>query len=170
MDDFGTGYSSLSYLRSFPFDKIKIDRSFIKDIERNRDSAVIIKAIASLGQSLGIETTAKGSRRRAARAGAPRRLHRDAGLSGEPAAPAAEAADPHRAFPREVARRPSRPALRRQAGHRQSSACAGSGGREFLLRAQQWPTVLPHSNAAPAIWAVDGGGGIGTHSCADSPR
>jgi EAL domain-containing protein (putative c-di-GMP-specific phosphodiesterase class I) len=60
MDDFGTGYSSLSYLRSFPFDKIKIDRSFIKDIDRNRDSAVIIKAIASLGASLGIETTAEG--------------------------------------------------------------------------------------------------------------
>jgi diguanylate cyclase (GGDEF)-like protein len=60
MDDFGTGYSSLSYLRSFPFDKIKIDRSFIKDIERNRDSAVIIKAIAGLGASLGIETTAEG--------------------------------------------------------------------------------------------------------------
>jgi EAL domain-containing protein (putative c-di-GMP-specific phosphodiesterase class I) len=60
MDDFGTGYSSLSYLRSFPFDKIKIDRSFIKDIERSRDSAVIIKAIASLGQSLGIDTTAEG--------------------------------------------------------------------------------------------------------------
>ncbi len=60
MDDFGTGYSSLSYLRSFPFDKIKIDRSFIKDIDRNHDSAVIIRAIASLGQSLGIETTAEG--------------------------------------------------------------------------------------------------------------
>jgi len=60
MDDFGTGYSSLSYLRSFPFDKIKIDRSFLKDIDRNRDSAVIIKAIASLGTSLGIETTAEG--------------------------------------------------------------------------------------------------------------
>jgi diguanylate cyclase (GGDEF)-like protein/PAS domain S-box-containing protein len=60
MDDFGTGYSSLSYLRSFPFDKIKIDRSFIKDIDRNRDSAMIIKAIAGLGQSLGIETTAEG--------------------------------------------------------------------------------------------------------------
>src|SRR3954453_2482814 len=60
MDDFGTGYSSLSYLRSFPFDKIKIDRSFINDLDRNRDSAVIIKAIASLGSSLGIETTAEG--------------------------------------------------------------------------------------------------------------
>ena len=60
MDDFGTGYSSLSYLRSFPFDKIKIDRSFIKDIERNRGSAVIIRAIANLGASLGIDTTAEG--------------------------------------------------------------------------------------------------------------
>ena len=60
MDDFGTGYSSLSYLRSFPFDKIKIDRSFIKDVERNRDSASIIRAIAGLGASLGIETTAEG--------------------------------------------------------------------------------------------------------------
>ena len=60
MDDFGTGYSSLSYLRSFPFDKIKIDRSFIKDIERNRGSAAIIKAIAGLGASLGIDTTAEG--------------------------------------------------------------------------------------------------------------
>ena len=60
MDDFGTGYSSLSYLRSFPFDKIKIDRSFIQDLERNRDSEVIIRAIASLGASLGIETTAEG--------------------------------------------------------------------------------------------------------------
>jgi diguanylate cyclase (GGDEF)-like protein/PAS domain S-box-containing protein len=60
MDDFGTGYSSLSYLRSFPFDKIKIDRSFIADIERNGDSEAIIRAIAELGASLGIETTAEG--------------------------------------------------------------------------------------------------------------
>jgi diguanylate cyclase (GGDEF)-like protein/PAS domain S-box-containing protein len=60
MDDFGTGYSSLSYLRSFPFDKIKIDRSFIADIERNGDSAAIIRAIAELGASLGIATTAEG--------------------------------------------------------------------------------------------------------------
>ena len=60
MDDFGTGYSSLSYLRSFPFDKIKIDRSFIADIERNGDSEAIIWAIAELGASLGIATTAEG--------------------------------------------------------------------------------------------------------------
>ncbi len=60
MDDFGTGYSSLSYLRSFPFDKIKIDRSFIADSEHNRDSAVIVGAIANLGASLGIATAAEG--------------------------------------------------------------------------------------------------------------
>ncbi len=60
MDDFGTGYSSLSYLRSFPFDKIKIDRSFTRDIESTADSAAIARAVASLGASLGITTTAEG--------------------------------------------------------------------------------------------------------------
>ena len=59
MDDFGTGYSSLSYLRSFPFDKIKIDRSFIKDIER-RDAQEIVQAVAGLGSALGVATTAEG--------------------------------------------------------------------------------------------------------------
>ncbi len=60
MDDFGIGYSSLSYLRSFPFDKIKIDRSFIADIDSNRDNAAIVRAMADLGASLRIETTAEG--------------------------------------------------------------------------------------------------------------
>jgi diguanylate cyclase (GGDEF)-like protein/PAS domain S-box-containing protein len=60
MDDFGTGYSSLSYLRSFPFDKIKIDRSFVKDIVHQPDSLAIIRAITTLGRSLGIKTTAEG--------------------------------------------------------------------------------------------------------------
>ena len=60
MDDFGIGYSSLSYLRSFPFDKIKIDRSFIADIDTNRDNAAIVRAMADLGASLRIETTAEG--------------------------------------------------------------------------------------------------------------
>ena len=60
MDDFGTGYSSLSYLRSFPFDKIKIDRSFVHDIGANTDSQAIVRAIVSLGDSLGIKITAEG--------------------------------------------------------------------------------------------------------------
>jgi diguanylate cyclase (GGDEF)-like protein len=60
MDDFGTGYSSLSYLRSFPFDRIKIDRSFIRDISESNDSAAIVRAVASLGITLGMATTAEG--------------------------------------------------------------------------------------------------------------
>jgi EAL domain-containing protein (putative c-di-GMP-specific phosphodiesterase class I) len=60
MDDFGTGYSSLSYLRSFPFDKIKIDQSFIHDLKDNPDSIAIIRAVASLGKSFSIVTTAEG--------------------------------------------------------------------------------------------------------------
>ncbi|MGQ4273989.1 putative bifunctional diguanylate cyclase/phosphodiesterase [Terrihabitans sp. B22-R8] len=60
MDDFGTGYSSLSYLRSFPFDKIKIDRSFVSNLTHNPDSQAIVRAILSLGASLGITITAEG--------------------------------------------------------------------------------------------------------------
>jgi diguanylate cyclase (GGDEF)-like protein/PAS domain S-box-containing protein len=60
MDDFGTGYSSLSYLRSFPFDKIKIDRSFVKDLVHRSDCVAIVRAISGLGRSLNITTTAEG--------------------------------------------------------------------------------------------------------------
>jgi diguanylate cyclase (GGDEF)-like protein len=60
MDDFGTGYSSLSYLRSFPFDKIKIDQSFVRDLTERPDSIAIIRAVTGLGQSFGITTTAEG--------------------------------------------------------------------------------------------------------------
>jgi diguanylate cyclase (GGDEF)-like protein len=60
MDDFGTGYSSLGYLRKFPFDKIKIDQSFIRDLGENADSIAIVRAVAGLGRGLGIATTAEG--------------------------------------------------------------------------------------------------------------
>ena len=60
LDDFGTGYSSLSYLRSFPFDKIKIDKSFVQEIGQSREAMAIIRAITGLSSSLLIETTAEG--------------------------------------------------------------------------------------------------------------
>ena len=60
MDDFGTGYSSLSYLRKFPFDKIKIDRSFIRDLSENGGSMAIVRAVMDLGCGLGMSTTAEG--------------------------------------------------------------------------------------------------------------
>jgi EAL domain-containing protein (putative c-di-GMP-specific phosphodiesterase class I) len=60
MDDFGTGYSSLSYLRRFPFDKIKIDQSFVREMSTRPDCIKIVRSIAALGSSLGMTTTAEG--------------------------------------------------------------------------------------------------------------
>ena len=60
LDDFGTGYSSLSYLRSFPFDKIKIDLSFVRDIGKKADAMSIIRAATGLACDLGMRTTAEG--------------------------------------------------------------------------------------------------------------
>lgn len=60
MDDFGTGYSSLRYLRTFPFDKIKVDRSFVSDLPTGKESLAIIRAVAAIGRALRITTTAEG--------------------------------------------------------------------------------------------------------------
>ena len=60
IDDFGAGFSSVSYLRRFPFDKIKIDRSFVRDVASDRSTQAIIRALAILGTSLGMEVTAEG--------------------------------------------------------------------------------------------------------------
>ena len=60
LDDFGTGYSSLAHLRALPFDRIKIDRSFVQSMNKDPESLAIIKAVTGLGQSLGIDVTAEG--------------------------------------------------------------------------------------------------------------
>jgi len=60
MDDFGTGYSSLSYLRSFPFNKIKVDRTFISDLEKGVAHLAIVQAVISIARALGMTTTAEG--------------------------------------------------------------------------------------------------------------
>jgi EAL domain-containing protein (putative c-di-GMP-specific phosphodiesterase class I) len=60
MDDFGTGYSSLTYLQCFPFDKIKIDRSFVKDITESTGSLNIVRAVAALAHGMGMTATAEG--------------------------------------------------------------------------------------------------------------
>ncbi len=68
IDDFGTGYSCMSYLRSFPFDKIKIDRSFIEELGTNGECLAIVQAITKLGLNLGVATTAEGVETEAQRA------------------------------------------------------------------------------------------------------
>ena len=60
IDDFGTGYSSLTYLQKFPIDELKIDRSFINEIQSPLDKAPIVKAVASLGHDLGLHLVAEG--------------------------------------------------------------------------------------------------------------
>ena len=60
LDDFGTGYSSLSYLRSFPFDKIKVDRAFVSDLADHHGHVVIVQAVVSIARALGMTTTAEG--------------------------------------------------------------------------------------------------------------
>jgi EAL domain-containing protein (putative c-di-GMP-specific phosphodiesterase class I) len=68
MDDFGTGYASLSSLQSFPFDKIKIDRTFVAGVEANSQSAEIVRAVIGLGNALKIPVIAEGVETEAERA------------------------------------------------------------------------------------------------------
>ena len=85
LDDFGTGYSSLSYLQRFPFDKIKIDRSFIKDLAGAGASSSIVQAVVNIAAASDMTTTAEGVETEQQRNLLLHpRLHRDAGISVQP--------------------------------------------------------------------------------------
>src|SRR5262249_22987620 len=60
IDDFGTGYSSLTYLRQLPVDTLKVDRSFVRDIERNNDAAALVGALTGMAQQLGLDLVVEG--------------------------------------------------------------------------------------------------------------
>jgi EAL domain-containing protein (putative c-di-GMP-specific phosphodiesterase class I) len=60
LDDFGTGFASLSHLKKLPIDRLKVDRSFVRDMETNPDNMAIVRTISHLGQSLGIKVTVEG--------------------------------------------------------------------------------------------------------------
>ena len=87
LDDFGTGFSSIGYLRQFPFDILKVDRSFVRDIGINATANALIQSLVSLGDALELASSPRASRTRPAQAAPPDALRVHPGLHDQQAGP-----------------------------------------------------------------------------------
>ena len=160
LDDFGTGYSSLLYLRRFPFDKLKIDRSFVRSIEKAADAAAIVHAIVSLGRGLGMQghRRRRGDRRSAALSTRRRRPFHAGYRFGRPVTVAEISA--RLQSPALPAHR-SRHSQAKQSRHSLHAGATMARGRFYDMRASKGMTRKGHPMAASAKIALVTGAGTG---------
>ena len=143
MDDFGTGYSSLSNLRAFPFDKIKIDGSFVRSVNTNDQAATIVRAVLGLGRGLGLPVLAEGVETRAELEFLEQReMHRGSRLFSWPAGG-------HRNVPRHHARRSRRGDAGRTAAQARGQRVATAGARQISVDLPLAPSASSRPWARP---------------------
>ena len=162
LDDFGTGYSSLLYLRRFPFDKLKIDRSFVHSIERAADAAAIVHAVVSLGRGLGMKVTAEGVETAEQHlflraAGIHSMQGYRFGRPGPAADISARLADAglvpdqrRRVGPGDGGLTRARPLIQSPAESDRRIACAAAGNGDIASRSEGWSTWHKRSQWSPA--------------------